>query len=81
VLQNPFKDERPRATGIDHGPPRQSYKPFNSKGGHYRIYAQVPQGDKHTEPIINRRLAIMEDTLNLYYWFARAKNLNSSSGP
>jgi Protein of unknown function (DUF1570) len=71
VLQNPFKDEDPAQLDLLTALRAKDYKPFNSKGGHYRIYAKIPERDTQTAVVINRRLALMEETMEtFYYWFA-----------
>jgi hypothetical protein len=50
---------------------KQGYKEFVSKRGHYCIYAQTIGADRQADVIIARRLALMEETLEVfYYWFA-----------
>ena len=70
-LQEPFKDEDPAQTEILRGHLDKGYKKYDSDRKQYRIYAMIDSRDKQTKAVIDRRLALMEDTLDtFYYWFA-----------
>lgn len=71
ALDKPFKDEDPAQREVIDELRNAGYKPYDSKRSHYRIYAQINASDTATLAGVNRRLALMEDTLDsFYYWFA-----------
>src|SRR5262249_464248 len=70
-LSSPFKDEDPAQKELITELKAAGFKEFNSDPNQYRTYAQVATSDTQTPIIVRRRLAMMEDTLDtFYYWFA-----------
>jgi Protein of unknown function (DUF1570) len=70
-LQSPFKDEDPAQRELIADLRSNGYKAYDSERLHYRLYAQINASDAQTAATVKRRLALMEDTLDsFYYWFA-----------
>jgi hypothetical protein len=70
-LQSPFKDEDPAQRELIADLRSNGYKAYDSERQHYRLYAQMTASDAQTAATVKRRLALMEDTLDsFYFWFA-----------
>ena len=68
-LQGPFAEEDPAQRELLAGL-KAEYKAFDSERGHYRLFVHKSSEAKSLASI-KRRLALMEDTLDsFYYWFA-----------
>ena len=73
-LSKPFKDTDPAQEELIRDLKETKYQPYVSDQGHFCIYAQFFSTDKYTESAVKRRLALMEETLEtFYYWFAIQK--------
>ena len=73
-LGSAFKTDDPAQADLLASLRNIGYKGFTSLPGHYCIYAKLEGNDKINEAVIKRRLVMMEDTLeNFYYWFALAE--------
>ncbi len=80
-LEKPFKDEDPAQRELMEELRSAGYKAFDSKRNHYRIYAQINASDTTTAASVKRRLDMMEDTLDsFYYWFALQEESGSRQG-
>jgi hypothetical protein len=70
-LDAPFKSEDPAQADLIATWRKEGYKAFDSERKHYRLFAQAKEKDLNTSAMAKRRLALMEDTLDsFYYWFA-----------
>jgi hypothetical protein len=72
-LENPFKNTDPAQAEFVEDLKKNGYTqpPEISKKGHYAMYAQIFATDRATVGLVERRLAMMEHMLEVfYYWFA-----------
>jgi len=73
-LSKPFNSEDPSQTELIRELKADKFEPYLSEQKHYCLYAQFYKTDRHTEAVVKRRLAMMEETLEtFYYWFAVQK--------
>jgi hypothetical protein len=69
-LSKPFKEDDPTQHELIRELRENNYKPHISVQGHYCIYATYDLTERHVEAAVTRRLALMEESLEaFYYWF------------
>jgi hypothetical protein len=77
-LEAPFKNQDPAQRELLDELTKTGYKETPSKKGHYGIYAPNLGEDPYTEGAVKRRLNLLEDTLEtFYFWFAMQKDLSA----
>ncbi len=78
ALEAPFKNQDPAQRDLLDELTRTGYKETQSKKGHYGIYAPNLGEDPYAEAAVKRRLNMLEDTLDtFYFWFAVQKELSA----
>lgn len=76
ALQSPFKAEDPAQADFLKELKQGGYKDSVSKKGHFTIYYDAAGADRQTDNLVARRLALMEETLeSFYYWFALQRDV------
>jgi hypothetical protein len=74
-LSKPFNDIDPTQSDLIRELQADKFDAYVSEQKHYALYAQFFKTDKHTEDIVKRRLVMLEDALQtFYYWFAVQKH-------
>lgn len=81
-LSKPFNEVDPTQTELIRELQSEKFEPYLSEQKHYCLYAHFFKTDRHTEAAVKRRLAMMEDTLEtFYYWFAVQKTEAGQPAP
>ena len=81
-LESPFNNDDPAQADLLKDLAENKYQAKISEQKHYALnHLPIALGDRHTEALIKRRLALLESTLEtFYYWFAVQKE-NSFATP
>src|ERR1019366_8614877 len=73
-LDRPFKDNDPAQLDLLKNLVDNGFKPRVSEQGHYQLHVKLSGDDRASDAIVKHRLALMETTLEtFYYWFAVQK--------
>ncbi len=71
ALAQPFKNDDPAQRDFLQEITKSGYRETVSRKKHFAVYSEALSSDKFVDALIARRLALMEDTLEaFYYWFA-----------